>query len=69
VSSRAFSPLVALKKGGYVALSCIVGIVATVEAIGGSANLTHVSYAVGIGAIIGGVRAAINWYKFNKPND
>lgn len=67
MSSKKFRLRKSLKKGLYVTIATSVGIVSTIEAIGGAANLQTVSTAVGVGAALGGLRVAINWWKVNYP--
>jgi hypothetical protein len=43
--------------------------VGAVEAVGGTAGIEHVTLAVGLGAVLGGVRVALNWWKVNKLSD
>jgi len=65
---KKFKILKALKKGLYLGGGAAVGIVATIEAVGGTANVTNMSAAAAIGALLGGVRIAVNWYKVNRPS-
>ena len=54
-----------LKKGLFAAVSVAVGIIGAVEIAGGAAGLGELGIATGIGAIVGGIRVGINWWKIN----
>jgi hypothetical protein len=69
MSKKKYNVVTGIKKGAYVACAVAVGIVGAVEAVGGTAGIEHVTIAVGLGAVLGGVRVALNWWKVNKPSD
>lgn len=56
---------VSLKKGGYVAGGVFAGILAALEVLGPVTSIKAIPVAVGVAAIAGGLRAAMNWFKQN----
>ena len=52
-------------KGLYTAGAVAVGILSAIQTINGEQGIGSITTAIALGAIIGGIRVAINWWKIN----
>lgn len=65
MSGKKFSVRRGLKKSIRIGLAVALGVASGVEIAGGVANIENLTLATGIGAAVGGLRFALNWWKVN----